>query len=111
MRCLVEYGADIDLEFSFVEKANCEAWVASLEECFDTADEILTASARHAAVRHGNLEITLFLLRKGAKVDARPENEYGHTALHLLLEWKADVNAPAIYEINRSPTRCQPSRL
>lgn len=107
VRFLVEYGADIDLGFSFVGEAKCKAWVDELEDGFDMSDDIPVAvvSALQAAVKYGNIDMTLFLLRKGAKVDARPENKYGHTALqvavvtgnkdlvNLLLEWKADINA------------------
>ncbi|KAF3492253.1 uncharacterized protein GIQ15_01770 [Arthroderma uncinatum] len=111
VRDLVKHGASIDLGYTYISNTECEAWLANLEEEFNVDGVIPVCSALQAAVSYGNVEITLFLLQNGAKVDARPSGWYGHTALQiavasgykdlveLLLKWNADVNAgPGLYK-------------
>ncbi|KAK2882643.1 hypothetical protein FQN49_000155 [Arthroderma sp. PD_2] len=107
VRSLVGHGALLDLGDPWLSTGKWETWVAALGNRLDTASIIPVMSALQAAVRHGNIEMTLFLLRNGAKVDGRPQDMYGHTALqiavatgnkaivNLLLEWNANVNAGA----------------
>ncbi|KAK2764040.1 hypothetical protein FQN54_009659 [Arachnomyces sp. PD_36] len=111
VRCLVEHGATIDLDLGYVNEAECEKWVSTIEDDFPLTDAIPIVSALQAAVEVGDIDMTLFLLHKGARVDARPQGKYGHTALqisvatgnkdfvNLLLGWGADVNAtPSFYK-------------
>ncbi|PGG98204.1 hypothetical protein GX51_06924 [Blastomyces parvus] len=104
VKCLVEHGASIDPGDSGLGNSTCEKWVNQINKCFYT-DIIPVVSALQAAVRSENMDMIRFLLTKGASVDARPQNKYGHTALqiavaignerlvNLLLESGANVNA------------------
>ncbi|OJD19271.1 hypothetical protein ACJ73_08652 [Blastomyces percursus] len=108
VKFLVEHGASIDPGYRWLGSSRCEVWVDEINDCFDVddmIDVIPVVSALQAAVRSENMDMTQFLLTKGASVDARPQMMYGHTALHiaatignehlvnLLLESGADVNA------------------
>ncbi|KAK2787044.1 hypothetical protein FQN53_005744 [Emmonsiellopsis sp. PD_33] len=112
VKCLVDNNAKIDPDYH-VDIDRYVKWISALEGDYYKLDELPFAfppisSALQAAVLHGNTDMTTFLLQKGAKVDGRPGGCCrGYTPLqlavatgnkdlvNLLLDWEADVNAPA----------------
>ncbi|KAK2786889.1 hypothetical protein FQN52_007633 [Onygenales sp. PD_12] len=112
VKCLVDNNAKIDPDYH-VDIDRYLKWISALEGDHYELDELPFAfppisSALQAAVLHGNTDMTTFLLQKGAKVDGRPGGGCrGYTPLqlavatgnkdlvNLLLDWEADVNAPA----------------
>ncbi|KAK2740604.1 hypothetical protein FQN55_008813 [Onygenales sp. PD_40] len=107
VKCLVDNNAKIDPDYH-VDIDRYVKWISELEDDWHDSTFLPVSSALQAAVLHGNADMTTFLLQKGAKVDGRPGGGCrGYTPLqlavatgnkdlvNLLLDWEADVNAPA----------------